>query len=208
MKKHLHIFLLVLFSQITLVNCQDKVEKNTVTYTITPEFSAEIDKPEVHFTTQIPKGLIIERPIIGKKNSSFGMIQKKNKDSVVLQMYSFGYINADSVSLTTTSKTFFKQIKNMLQYGGYEMSLCKIEDVTFDGEKYLALQAIGKMSNDSDPAFKGSYYFNIILKPNPYKDTHIIMIMSARDDQNISDFKDFENNLEISTIWQNFKYIQ
>ncbi|HIC32763.1 MAG TPA: hypothetical protein EYO76_12685 [Flavobacteriaceae bacterium] len=88
----------------------------------------------------------------------------------------------------------------MLQYGGYEMSLCKIEDVTFDGEKYLALQAIGKMSNDSDPAFKGSYYFNIILKPNPYKDTHIIMIMSARDDQNISDFKDFENNLEISTI--------
>ncbi len=208
MKKHLQFFLLVVFSQLTLVNCQDKVDKNTITYTITPEFSAKIDKPEVHFTTQIPKDLIIDKPIVGKKNSSFGMIQKKNKDSVVVQMYSFSYINANPESLKVTSKTFFNQIKNMLEYGGYEMSESKIEDVTFDGEKYLALQAIGTMSNDSSPAFKGTYFFNIILKPNPYADTHIIMLMSARDDQNITNYEDFKDKLEISTIWKNFKYIQ
>ncbi|WP_417556776.1 hypothetical protein [Mesoflavibacter zeaxanthinifaciens] len=208
MKKHLLFFLLVVFSQLTLVNCQDKVDKKTITYTITPEFSAKIDKPEVHFTTQIPKDLIIDKPIVGKKNSSFGMIQKKDKDSVVIQMYSFSYINAKQESLNFVSETFLNQIKSMLQFGGYEMIESKIEEVTFDDEKYFALQAIGKMSNDSNPAFKGTYFFNVILKPNPYRDTHIIMLMSARDDQNINNYEDFKDKLEISTIWQNFKYIQ
>ena len=33
------------------------------------------------------------------------------------------------------------------------------------------------------------------------------MIMAARDDQSISSFEDFKDQLDISTIWNSFTYL-
>lgn len=192
---------------ISTFSCKNKVEKKTITYEVTPEFCTQIKKPEVHFTSEIPENLQIERPKPGKKSFSYGMFQKKNSDSIVVQMYSYGYINADSLTLKTTGKTFFSQIQSLLESGGYKMSQSKIENVNFDNNNYLALQAIGNINGKNDPSFIGTYHFNIILKPNPYKNTHIIMIMAARDDQSISSFEDFKDQLDISTIWNSFTYL-
>lgn len=47
---------------ISTFSCKNKVEKKTITYEVTPEFCAQIKKPEVHFTSEIPENLQIERP--------------------------------------------------------------------------------------------------------------------------------------------------
>ena len=77
----------------------------------------------------------------------------------------------------------------------------------FDGEKYLSLRAIGTMKEGLSDQFVGRYYFNTIAKPNPHGNTHIIMLMAARDDQ-VSTYEDFKDKLTISTVWKTFTYLE
>ncbi|WP_160129517.1 hypothetical protein [Kordia antarctica] len=197
---------LILVVQFNFVQCQEKVEVET--YEVTPEFAKKLDKPEVHFTVDIPKQLKLEKPVEGKKSFSYGMIQEVGKDSVVTEMYSFGYISLDGMSLEKDGLTFMKQIRDMLKSGGYELEEDNIGILEFDGEKYLALQTIGTMKEGLSDQFVGRYFFNVVAKPNPHGNTHIVMLMAARDDQGISTHEDFKDKLSTSTVWKTFKYLE
>ena len=76
---------LLLCMQICFVQCKDKVAVET--YKVTPEFAEKIDKPEVHFTVDIPKSLQFDKPEPGKKTSSYGMIQK----IIAIRIYTIRY---------------------------------------------------------------------------------------------------------------------
>lgn len=199
-------FIIVLICiQISFVQCQTK--EDVITYEVTPEFAKEIDKPEVHFKVDIPKSLNFDKPVAGKKGYSYGMIQEKGKDSIVTEMYSFGYISMNGMSLEKDGKTFITQIRDMLKSGGYKIEEDSIGIQEFDGEDYLSLQAIGTMKEGLSDEFVGRYYFNVIAKPNPHSETHIIMLMAARDDQ-VSSYEDFKDKLSISKVWQSFTYLK
>ncbi|WP_430411765.1 hypothetical protein [Kordia sp.] len=204
--KKIKLIALLLCVHFSFVQCQTK--EDVITYEITPEFAKKIDKPEVHFTVDIPKSLELIKPEEGKKNYSYGMIQKHNEDNVVTEMYSFGYISMNGMTLEKDGQSFMKQIRDMLKSGGYEIEEDNISITEFDGEKYLSLRAIGKMKDGLSDLFQGRYYFNVVAKPNPYGDTHIIMLMSARDDQDIKTYEDFKDKLTISTVWKTFKYLK
>ncbi|MGH1383667.1 hypothetical protein [Kordia sp.] len=204
MKKITSIILL-LCVQICFMQCKDKIEVET--YEVTPEFAKKIDKPEVHFTVDIPTNLKFKKPVEGEKTYSYGMIQNVGKDSVVTEMYSFGYIKMNGMSLEKDGQTFMKQIRDMLKSGGYEIEEDNIGIMEFDGKKYLSLQAIGIMKEGISKEFVGRYYFNTVAKPNPYGDTHIIMLMAARDDQ-VKTYEDFKDKLGISKVWNTFKYLK
>ncbi|EDP97538.1 hypothetical protein U8527_04275 [Kordia algicida OT-1] len=197
--------ILLICVQISFVQCQTKEE--VLTYEVTPEFAKKIDKPEVHFTVDIPKSLKFDKPVEGKKTYSYGMIQEVGKDSIVTEMYSFGYITMNGMSLEKDGKTFITQIRDMLKSGGYEIEEDKIGIQEFDGKKYLSLQAIGTMKEGLSNEFVGRYFFNVIAKPNPHSDTHIIMLMAAKDDQ-LSNYEDFKDKLTISKVWQSFTYLK
>lgn len=194
--------------QFGFVQCQNKESIEVITYEVTPEFSKKIDKPEVHFTVDIPKSLKFDKPVEGKKTYSYGMIQEIGKDSIVTEMYSFGYITMSGGStLEKDGGTFMKQIRNMLKSGGYEIEEDNIEIVEFDGEKYLSLRAIGTMKEGLSDLFQGRYFFNVVAKPNPHGDTNIIMLMAAKDNQ-VTTYEDFKDKLTISTVWKTFKYLK
>ncbi|PTX58789.1 hypothetical protein C8N46_11297 [Kordia periserrulae] len=195
-----------------LVQCTDK-QKNTPkveveTYEVTPEFAEKIDKPEVHFKVDIPKNLKFTKPEEGKKNSSYGMVQKIGEDEVVTEMYSFGYISLDGMNLEESGISFLKQIRDMLKRGGYSIENDEIGTFEFDGEEYISLRTIGTMKEGMSDEFVGNYLFNIIIKPNPYGNTHIIMLMAARDDQAAKTYDDFKDKLTVSTIWNSFTYLK
>jgi len=196
---------LLLCEQICFVQCKEKIAVET--YEVTPEFAKKIDKPEVHFTVDIPKSLKFNKPVEGEKTYSYGMIQKVEKDSLVSEMYSFGYIKMNGTSLEKDGQSFMKQIRDMLKSGGYEIEENKIGMMEFDGKKYLSLQAIGTMKEGLSKEFVGRYYFNTVAKPNPHGDTHIIMLMAARDDQ-VKSYEDFKDKLTISTVWKTFTYLK
>ncbi|MBC8756761.1 hypothetical protein H2O64_18955 [Kordia sp. YSTF-M3] len=199
---------LIAFSLIihfAFVQCETKQE--VITYEVTPEFAEKIDKPEVHFIVDIPKQLKLEKPVEGKKGYSYGMIQEVNKDSIVTEMFSFGYITMDGMSLEKDGQAFMKQIRDMLKSGGYEIEEDTMGMLQFDGEKYLSLQAIGTMKEGLSDLFVGRYFFNVIAKPNPHGNTHIIMLMAARDDQ-VKIYEDFKDKLAISTVWKTFEYLR
>ena len=201
--KTIKIIVLAFIIQLSFVQCQQEVQ----TYEVTPEFAKKIDKPEVHFKVDIPTSLKFEKPVEGKKTYSYGMIQEVGKDSIVTEMYSFGYITMNGMSLEKDGQTFMKQIRDMLKSGGYEIEEANIGVMEFDGEKYLSLRAIGTMKKGLSDQFVGRYYFNTIAKPNPHGDTHIIMLMAARDDQ-VQTYKDFKDKLSISTVWKTFEYLK
>lgn len=201
--KTIKIIVLAFIIQLSFVQCQQEVQ----TYEVTPEFAKKIDKPEVHFKVDIPTSLKFEKPVEGKKTYSYGMIQEVGKDSIVTEMYSFGYITMNGMSLEKDGQTFMKQIRDMLKSGGYEIEEANIGVMEFDGEKYLSLRAIGTMKTGLSDQFVGRYYFNTIAKPNPHGDTHIIMLMAARDDQ-VQTYKDFKDKLSISTVWKTFEYLK
>ncbi|WP_420574942.1 hypothetical protein [Kordia sp.] len=203
--KKISFILSLICLQISFVQCQ--TEEEVITYEVTPEFSKKIDKPEVHFTVKIPKSLKFDKPVEGKKTHSYGMIQKRDKDSIVSEMYSFGYITLDGLSLEKDGKTFMEQIRNMLKSGGYQLEEHTIGVSEFDGENYLSLKAVGTMKEGLSDEFIGRYYFNVIAKPNPYSKTHIIMLMAAKDSE-VSDFEDFKNKLTISKVWKSFTYLK
>lgn len=194
--------------QFGFVQCQNKESIEVITYEVTPEFSKKIDKPEVHFTVDIPKSLKFDKPVEGKKTYSYGMIQEIGKDSIVTEMYSFGYITMSGGStLEKDGGTFMEQIRNMLKSGGYKIEEDNIEIVEFDGEKYLSLRAIGTMKEGLSDLFQGRYFFNVVAKPNPYGDTNIIMLMAAKDNE-VATYEDFKDKLTISTVWKTFKYLK
>ncbi len=195
--------------QFGLVQCQNKESIEVITYEVTPEFCEKIDKPEVHFTVDIPKSLKLKKPVEGKKNYSYGMIQKENEEKIVTEMYSFGYITMSGGStLEKDGATFMEQIRSMLKSGGYVLEEDFIGVVEFDGEKYLSLRTIGKMKEGLSDQFVGRYFFNVVAKPNPYGDTNVIMLMSVRDDQAATTYEDFKDKLTISTVWKTFKYLK
>ena len=194
--------------QFGFVQCQNENKVETFTYEVTPEFAKKIDKPEVHFTVDIPKGLSLAKPEEGKKNYSYGMIQKKNQDSLVTEMYSFGYVSLNGMSLHKDGLSFMKQIRSMLKSGGYELEDDNIGVLDFDGEKYLSLQTVGTMKEGRSDLFVGRYLFNVVTKPNPHGNTHIVMLMAARDDQNIATHEDFKDKLSISKVWKSFEYLK
>lgn len=190
----------------SLVNCNTAVEVET--YEVTPEFAEKIDKPEVHFKVDIPKTLKFNKPVEGKKTSSYGMIQKVNDDGVVVEMCSFGYISLDGMALDKNAISFMKQIRDMLKRGGYEIKNDIIGTQQFDGGEYIALRTEGTMEEGKTPEFVGKYLFNAVVKPNPHGSTHIIMLMAARDDQPAKTYEDFKDKLTISTVWNTFKYLK
>jgi hypothetical protein len=203
--KKIKLIAFLLLIQFTFVQCQTEVAVKT--YEVTPEFAEKIDKPAVHFTVDIPETLNFTKPKEGVKTYSYGMIQEVNKDSIVTEMYSFGYITMNGMSLEKDGQTFMKQIRDMLKRGGYEIEEDNIGMFEFDGEKYLSLRAIGTMKEGLSDLFVGRYYFNTVAKPNPHGDTHIIMLMAARDDQ-VSTYEDFKDKLTISTVWKTFTYLK
>lgn len=205
--KKIKLLTLLLVVQIAFTNCQTKVK--TETYEVTPEFAKLIDKPKVHFKVEIPLSLNFERPRVGKKTTSYGMIQKKNTENQVVEMCSLGYIQVTGSDFDTSAKSFLKQVKDMLEGAGYKMEESSIGYINFDGKDHLALTAIATMGKGLFDEFVGRYYFNAILKPNPKKDSNvqIMFFMSARDDQNIKSYTDFEDKLDISTLWRTFKYL-
>lgn len=203
--KKIKIIALLICIHFCCIQCQNKIEVET--YEVTPEFAKKIDKPEVHFTVDIPKNLKFDKPVEGQKTYSYGMIQNVGKDSVVTEMYSFGYVKMSGMSLEKNGQAFMKQIRGMLKSGGYEIEEDNIGVMEFDGKKYLSLQAIGTMKEGLSKEFVGRYYFNTVAKPNPHGDTHIIMLMAARDDQ-VKTYEDFKDKLSISTVWKTFKYLK
>ena len=191
--------------QISLVNCQTKEE--VISYEVTPEFAEKIDKPAVHFKADIPKDLKFDRPKEGQKNSSYGMIQKFDKDSIVTEMCSFGYIKLDGLALDKEGISFMKQIKNMLRTGGYEFDNSQLGLLDFDGEKRIGLQLVGKMKEGISDTYVGKYRFNIVTRENPNGNTHIIFLMAAKDEDESLSFEDFKDKLAISKVWQSFQYV-
>lgn len=191
---------------LSLTNCKEKVPVET--YEMTPEFAEKIDKPEVHFKVDIPKNLKIDKPEEGKKNSSYGMVQKVGDDGVVTEMCSFGYISLDGMNLEESGKSFLKQIRDMLKRGGYTIEKDEIGAFQFDGEEYFSLRTMGMMKEGISKEFVGNYLFNIVIKPNPHGNTHIIMLMAARDDQAAKTYEDFKDKLDISTVWNTFTYLK
>lgn len=193
------------FISFLFIQCQPGV----ITYEVTPEFSKKIDKPAVHFTVDIPESLDFEKPEEGKKTYSYGMIRKLNEEKEVIEMYSLSYILLEgTMNLEKNGLSFMKQIRDMLSGAGYDLEEDNIGVVEFDGEKYLAMQAIGTMKEGISPEFVGRYFFNAVVKPNPNGDTNIIMLMAARDDQNVKTYEDFKDKLTISTLWKTFKYLK
>lgn len=209
MKKITSIILL-LCVHICFVQCnnENKTKVEVETYEVTPEFAKKIDKPEIHFTVDIPKSLKFNKPVEGKKTSSYGMIQKVGDDGVVTEMYSFGYISLDGMELKKNAMSFMKQIRDMLKRGGYEIENDIIGTQPFDGGEYMSLRTHGTMEEGKTPEFVGKYMFNAVVKPNPHGNTHIIMLMAARDDQAAKNYEDFKDKLTISTVWQTFKYLK
>ncbi|WP_046756203.1 hypothetical protein [Kordia jejudonensis] len=206
--KNIKWIVVVLCVQLGFVQCQNKEKIDVITYEVTPEFSKKIDKPEVHFKVDIPKNLKFEKPVEGKKTYSYGMIQKIGNDSIVSEMYSFGYISMDgNMQLEKDGQTFMKQIRDMLKSGGYNIEEDAIGVKEFDGDKYLSLRAIGTMKEGLSDLFQGRYYFNVIAKPNPYTDTHIIMLMAAKDTE-VNSYEDFKDKLTVSTLWKSFTYLK
>ncbi|WP_298426795.1 hypothetical protein [uncultured Kordia sp.] len=206
--KKIKLIAILIYLQFGFIQCQTKENIEVITYEVTPEFSKKINKPEIHFTVDIPKNLKFDKPVEGKKTYSYGMIQKIGKDSIVSEMYSFGYISMDGgMQLEKDGKTFMKQIRDMLKSGGYEIEEDNIAIEEFDGEKYLSLRAIGKMKEGLSDLFVGRYFFNVIAKPNPYSNTHIIMLMAAKDTQ-VKTYADFKDKLAISTVWKSFTYLK
>ena len=197
---------IALFVQLSFVQCQNEVE--VTTYEVTPEFAEKIDKPPIHFTVDIPKSLDFEKPEEGKKTYSYGMIRELNDEKVVTEMYSLSYIKLEgNASLEKEGPNFMKQIRDMLKSGGYELEEDSIGMLEFDGKKYLSLQVTGTIKEGLSEEFKGRYLFNSIVKPNPYGDTNIIMLMAARDDQ-VQTYEDFKDKLTISTLWKTFTYLK
>jgi len=209
MKKITSIVML-LCVQLCFVQCKDKKKLNVEveTYEVTPEFAEKIDKPEVHFTVDIPKSLQFDKPVIGKKTSSYGMIRKIADDGVVVEMYSLGYISIDGMDFEENARSFMTQIRDMLKRGGYEIEGDTIGMLEFDGEKYMSLRTYGIMEEGKTPEFIGKYLFNAVVKPNPYGNTSIIMLMAAREDQGAKTYEDFKDKLTISTVWNTFKYLK
>ncbi len=205
--KNIKIIAFALFVHFSLVQCQTKDKIEVITYEVTPEFAEKIDKPTVHFTVDVPTSLKLDKPEEGKKSYSYGMIQEIGKDSIVTEMYSFGYITLDGTTLEEGGASFMKQIRDMLKGGGYEIEEDTIGTMQFDGEEYISLRAIGKMKDGLSDLFVGRYFFNVIAKPNPHGDTHIIMLMAARDDQ-VTAYEDFKDKLAISTVWKTFEYLK
>ncbi|AXG68136.1 hypothetical protein KORDIASMS9_00326 [Kordia sp. SMS9] len=189
-------------------HCKEKTKVAVETFEMTPEYAEKIDKPEVHFKVDIPKNLQFDKPVEGKKTSSYGMIQEKNDDGVVTEMYSFGYISLDGMEFEKNARSFMVQIRDMLKRGGYKVDKHEIGMLPFDGEKYVSFQATATMEEGKTPEFVGNYLFNAVVKPNPHGNTHIIMLMAARDDQNAVTYEDFKDKLAISTVWNTFKYLQ
>ncbi|WP_046746120.1 hypothetical protein [Kordia zhangzhouensis] len=205
--KKLTLIVASILLQISLVNCQTKND-GVITYEVTPEFAKKIDKPEVHFKVDIPKSLHFDKPVEGKKTSSYGMVQKYDKDSIVTEMCSFGYIKIDGMSLDEQGISFMKQIKNMLRSGGYKFENSNLGLLDFDGKKRVGLQLIGEMEEGASPQFIGKYRFNITTRENPSGNTHIIFLMAAKDEDESLSYEDFKDKLTISKIWQSFQYIK
>lgn len=203
--RNIKLILLLVCIQFSCVQCQNKEE--VLTYEVTPEFSKKIDKPEVHFTVEIPKSLKFDKPVEGKKTYSYGMIQKIGADSIVTEMCSFGYIKLEGVTLDKGGLSFMKQIKSMLRSGGYEFENSRMGLLDFDGKKYMGLRLIGEMKPGKSDLFVGKYRFNVVAKPNPYGDTHIIFLMAVKDEDESIDYEDFKDKLTISKMWQSFKYL-
>lgn len=199
------IYTLLFLISVTFFGCQDKVE--VTNYEVTPEFSKKINKPEVHFSVDIPNHLEFTKPEEGKKNSSYGMIKKLDAENNLLEMCSFGYIKLDGIpDIEESTISFFQQILGMLKGAGYNFEKDAIGVTTFGGKKYVTLQGIATMETGINKGYEGRFYFNSVAIPNPKGNTHIIMMMQARDDQNITSFNDFSNKLAVSTIWQSFEY--
>lgn len=185
--------------------CQEKVE--VIHYEVTPEFCKKIDKPEVHFSVDIPINLNLKKPEEGKRNYSYGMIKKIDENKEVLEMCSFGYIKLEgSTEVEKNALSFLERILGMLKGAGYEFETAEIAITNFDGKKYATLQGIATMKEGLNEEFVGRFYFNSVTLPNPKDDTHIILLMQARDDQNISNYNDFSDKLDISRVWSSFEY--
>ncbi|MEM6719450.1 MAG: hypothetical protein AAF611_09060 [Bacteroidota bacterium] len=201
---------LLLCMLLFFVQCQNKnkAEEPVETYEMTPEFAEKIDKPEIHFTVDIPKSLKFNKPEIGKKSSSYGMIQKVEDDGVVTEMCSFGYISIDGVEFEENARSFMRQVRSMLTRGGYTIEKDTIGNLPFDGEKYMTLKAEAIMEKGKTPEFVGTYLFNVVVKPNPKGNTSIIFLMAARDDQDAETYEDFKDKLTISTVWNTFQYLK
>lgn len=204
MKKVVVLIAIVLINSL-FIRCQTK--DSFITYEVTPDFCKQIGKTKVHFTVNIPKSLNFKKPIPNKKNSSYGVVEKTDKNNLVSEMYSFGHIKMDGMAIDIAGVGFLKQIRLMLKRGGYMLEPSKIGHLTFDEKKYMSLQVAGTMEKGLSDMYKGRYLFNIIIKPNPYSNVHIVMLMAARDDQ-IKSYSDFADKLSISEIWKSFKYLK
>ncbi len=193
---------------LSFTQCKEKELVAVETFEMTPEYAKKIDKPEVHFRVNVPVNLKFDKPVEGKKTSSYGMVQKVGDDGVVTEMYSFGYISLDGMEFEKNARSFMVQIRDMLKRGGYTLESHEIGMMQFDGEEYMSLQAVGVMKEGISSEFVGKYMFNTVVKLNPYGNTHIIMLMAARDGEAAKTFEDFKDKLTISTIWKTFEYLQ
>lgn len=203
MKKNSIWLLCLLFC---FVQCKEQIQVET--YEVTPEFAEKIDKPEVHFTVDVPTNLKFDKPVEGQKTSSYGMIQKIGDDGIVTEMCSFGYIKLDGLSLDTEGISFMKQIRSMLRSGGYTFDNSELGLIDFAGEKYTGFRVLGEIEEGKSDLFVGKYRFNVVVKPNPTGNTHIIFLMAAKDDAESLAYEDFKDKLTISTLWNTFKYLE
>jgi hypothetical protein len=190
------------------LNMQQQICKETTFFEVTKAFSKSIDKPEVHFSIEVPKCLTFYPATPEKKGSSYMKVEKHNENGVIQQMLSLGYVKLSSKdTFEESSLDFLWQLRNILVKAGFvfeeEESLVK----KFDGKKYPLFQAIGTLKNNPNHEYNGRYYLKAVVVPNPNGDTNILFYMIVRDDQNISHYQDFADRLEISKIWQSFKYL-
>lgn len=195
---------ILLILLVSVYSCQK--DSKSIIYEVTPEFAQSIDKPEVHFVVEIPETLQFDKPVPGKKSSSYGMIQKIGTKDIVTEMYSFGYISLEGINnLEQQGIDFLKQVKSMLRRGGYLLEDSVLGQIEFDGKTYLGLQIPALMEAGKSDLFEGRYLFNVIITPNPKGNTHIMHLMCAKEEE-INTYDDFSKNLSISKVWQSFRY--
>ena len=132
------------------------------------------------------------------------------KPKVLKQVISFGHINTSDKGekLEKSSIGFLNQIKNMLEGAGYIFEESELLMKKFDGKIYPIFQGIGELKGNPNLEYQGRSWIKAVIVPNPYGDTNIMLYMMAKDDQNISHYKDFADRLDISKIWKTFKYLK
>ncbi|NQX92411.1 MAG: hypothetical protein HRT74_09885 [Flavobacteriales bacterium] len=167
-------------------------------YKVDSHYCKKYNLSEENFTLKYPSNLSLETPedLVTPNYVSFFDF---DSDSILIQSMNIGYYYGLSESggdglfgslLNVTKESLMSSLVDQWRMQGIPLENVTMQDETIIGEQHFTVRA-NFTSTEIEVGFVGDYLAQMVMMATA-SDHGVLLIMIARDDSGIKDFKDFE----------------